>query len=837
MKLRTYTRKLSCLYRFYFLFFWLSFIIQSGSVNGQEGPHPKSSSAWWYNVPATDFMQALPIGNGRLGAMVYGGIESEYIGLNHDRLWRRKYENKTVPVAQHLHQIRELAKAGNWKQAEEALLTTLQPVYREKGGKWKTGGQVNAYQPAGDLTLVFPRQRPISRYQRGLDLARATAWVDYWAGDVHYHRDCYSVEDPSLVVIHLTCNRPGGLSFDVGLMRGDSSATFERVRASAGGEVLVGKGIDPDCRVQVEAQASQVLLTGQFVEGVSWAMRTRVIAKGGQTRAIGKAVRVNGADEVWVLTAISVDVETNNTAAYCLAALEKGTLRLTSLGKQAEKDHRLYYDRVRLRLGPADRIAISIPTDKWLAQRKENPLPDLYERLFNYGRYLLISSSRPGDLPANLQGIWNEDYQPAWNSDYHFDINVQMNYWLAEVTNLSECAVPLFKLADQMLPKARQAAQDIYGCRGIIFPLSTDPYTGGAIFRGPWLAWTGAAPWMAQHYWEHWQFTGNRTFLKQKVYPFLKEVGLFYQDFMQPNGGLLFFFPALSPEQTVQRPDGSRGMVCATPTGDLALARETFSRLIKASELLKIDTAERATWEKMLRSLPPYSIRSDTTLMEFDAAFINANPQHRHLTHLHPLFPGDEIDHLRSTPENITAFRKALAERGMQATGWATIHRACCWARLGDGEKALACLTNFVKNQLTPNLFGLHDPWDGIAPRPRPFQIDCNFGVVAAIAEMLLQSHSADIHLLPALPAAWADGEVSGLRARGGFEVSASWQSGQVQWATLTSLSGESCSVRLAGPIRSIFDGQKKIRASVELHSSGNRYTFPTQKGHTYTIQ
>ncbi|MBU6401420.1 MAG: hypothetical protein KGS61_13975, partial [Verrucomicrobia bacterium] len=395
---------------------------------------------------------------------------------------------------------------------------------------------------------------------------------------------------------------------------------------------------------------------------------------------------------------------------------------------------------------------------------------------------------------------------------------------------------PLFDLVDH-LDKARTSSREVYGGRGVLFPVSTDPFTAGNIHRDVWAAYIGGAGWIAQHYWTHWQYTHDRSFLRRRAYPFFKEVGEFYEDFVTrgPDGKIVTF-PSMSPELEARRSDGSIGLLVATPTCDLAGIRELFSHLLAASELLGADTARRPQWRQMLDDLPPYPIDANGQLLEFTGGEQGTEPHHRHLSHLYPLFPGDEITVGLSDPRLVEAARKALEARGLLATGWATVLRACCWARLRDGDKALQCLENFARRQVTPSLLGLHEPWDGQNPHPRPFQIDCNFGVCAAVTEMLLQSQRGVVRILPALPRDWQIGDVRGLRARDGFETAFGWSHGKLHHLEITSLLGLPCHLWVpAGThIRGLTEGSQPVKGCERI--SENEVRFRTVRNRLYSV-
>lgn len=791
----------------------------------------------WYAQPAEDFSQALPVGNGRLGAMVYGGVERDRLSLNHDRLWRRKHKNKTVPVSEHLQEVRRLAEAGKWKEAEQLCWEKLQPWTTALGRTWtKSAGvaperTINAYQPAGNVEILFQDVDSVEDYVRSLDFASGITTVQYRDGDVEFTREYFCVESPSCIVVHLTATGSSALNFAVSINRGRKDGTFKEVSR---GRMIMGDGLDPECTLDITARNRAVYFTGTFDEGASWSMQTQVYAPRGHITPVENSIEVSEAAEAWIITAIVLDVESSDPAAQCEAIIAAAEVLLKTLREKQTEKHASYYNRVTLSLEEESPAGIQEPTDSWLRRMQSQPEASLYETMFQYGRYLFISTSRPGTLPPNLQGLWNEDIQPAWNSDYHFDINLAMAYWPAEVCNLSDLAMPLFEFAESLVPEARKSASDVYGGGGILFPMTTEPYTGGVIYPGQWVQWTGAAAWVAQHYWWHWEYSGDREFLRDRAYPFLKEVGQFYIDFAYTDtNGKLKTLPALSPENAAIRPDGSTGALCHTPAMDIAFMREIFSRLIEAGEVLAVDAQELSLWQEMQEKIPGYSMDKNGMLLEFPEEFTANDPQHRHLSHLIGLFPGDEIVKGQSDPALIRAAELALEQRGaLGEGGWATMFRAGCWARLGEGDRALACLDSLVKWQVASNLFGLIDPWDGVSSGPRPIQLDCNFGISAVIAEMLLQSHAGSIRLLPALPRKWTAGSVKGLCARGGFEIDISWEENKLEQALIKSRLGKNCRISTEEPLRVLQDGDPVQVQSVQ----GSHIEFPTSAGQRYII-
>lgn len=765
-------------------------------------------SVLWYNDPAADFNSALPVGNGRIGGMIYGRPEKELIELNEDSVWSGGKRNRLNPDAlEGLKEVRQLLSEEKIPEAEKLAFSKLQGVTPNS----------RHYMPLGNLYIDMKLQGAAREYKRGLDLENALAFTEFISGETSYKREVFVSEPDSVMVVHLSAEN-GTLEFSAYIDGRDDY--YDDNRPVKDNIIMYSGG------------------TGGK-NGIFFAAALAASSTDGKVYTQGGKIHIENATDVMLILAARSSYYTDE--AYEDAALMDAEYALECTYDELRYrhicDYGELYDRVSFSLNDNSEGGCELPTDERILRMRGNDFDDkecdrhihdngLMVLYFNYARYLMISGSRPGTLPLNLQGIWNHDMQPLWGSRFVVNVNTQMNYWCAESCNLSECHLPLFDLLEKVREDGRKTAKEMYGCSGYVCHHNTDLW-GDTAPQDLWMPatiWPMGGAWLALHVFEHYEYTQDKDFLREK-YSLMREAAEFFTDYLIENkDGKLVTCPSVSPENTYLTESGVKGCLCTGPSMDSQIIAVLFEDVIKSSEILDTDHDFAEKLKVMLEKLPKPEIGKYGQIKEWAVDYDEVEIGHRHISQLFALYPADLITPYK-TPKLSDAARATLIRRlihGGGHTGWSRAWITNMWARLFDSNMVYENLQKLIAYSTHPNMLN----------NLPPFQIDANFGGTAGMVEALLQSHSGEINLLPALPEEWQSGEIKGLRAKGGFEVSIKWENGKLSTAEIKSLSGNKCVLRPNTVISISCDGE-----NVNSSLSEGIISFDTEKDRVYTIR
>lgn len=750
-----------------------------------------TSEMLWYKQPAENWDEALPLGNGRIGAMIFGRISEELIQLNEDSIWSGGFRYRNNPKAyENLGKIRKLIADGRITEAQKLCEDAF----------YGRNEQQRHYHPMGDLHILQNCCEKDEKYVRSLDLSNAIAKTEWKCGNVSYCREMFISAPDNVMVIRFTADKKASISFEAFI-----------------------DGSDDDYDKNEAYDDSTLLFT--VTDGIPYATAVSLKTVGGKGYSDATRLRVENADEAVITIACQTSFRTGNYEKQALHEA-KTALRKSyeSLLERHTRDYKGLYDRSSLLLCDNSNGNSENPTDERLEAfkngGKDNKLAEMY---YNFSRYLMISGSREGTLPLNLQGIWNKDMWPAWGGKYTININTEMNYWGAEIQNLSECHTPLFDHIERMRENGRVTAREMYGCKGAVCHHNTDIW-GDTAPQDRWMpatVWPMGLAWLCLHIYEHYKFTQDKEFLAEK-YDTLREAAEFFEDYLIENEkGQLITSPSTSPENTYITKTGEQGSLCQGPSMDSQILFCLFTAVEESAEILGIDKDYAEKMRQLRSRLPEPEIGKYGQIMEWAEDYDEVEPGHRHISQLFALYPSDMIS-LRKTPELANAAVATLERRlahGGGHTGWSRAWIINMWARLGNGERVGENVRSLLSRSTSINMFDMHPP----------FQIDGNFGGGAGIAEALVQSHCGEITVLPALPPEWESGSLCGVRARGGFELDFSWEKGKITKLSVKSLSGNICNI--VGSFKVLCDGK-----AVDVTEKDGAVSFMTEKGRIYEI-
>ena len=758
-----------------------------------------------FDTPPNEWIEGIPVGNGSIGAMIFGTAGAEIITLNHDRLWRDNVE-KEIHTADILPEMRRLTLEGKALEAEALFKKTTEGVE----------SRINAYQVFCSLKVSVAGVRKYSDYRSELDLEKGIAAISFSSGDTRYSYELFSSSRHEAVILKMSADRNGALC---------CRFKFDRP-------------MDPECKWTASCDKDMMLFNGEFTEGVSFAAVAKVASSSGGMKGKGSGISVKGSGEIIVRIVMETSVGAKDPMKECLRRIGLASVEnYDRIRTDHAKAHGELFHRTELDIAPAGEGKSTEQMYNDVFGR--NSIGGaMYEQFFNMGRYLMISASRPGSLPMNLQGIWNDSIAPCWESCFTMDMNQQMQYWLALPCNLSECELPVFDWIIGNKERMLKRSREIFGVAGAYISQYTDLKMTPEISlpHGSFqVLWPGAAAWMAQHFYEYWKYTGDDKFLLETAFPYMKMCAdLFKGILAKDSSGKYISCPSSSPENKTK----GGAWIVNTPTMDISIVQELTGHLLEIDDKFRLNDPDRMAWKDLLDNMAPYAFDADGTLREWVEDSEMNDPGHRHISHIYGLFPGKLFTHDK-TPKLYEGAVKAIQKRRASGFGscatWSHAWYACCFSRIKDGDKALESIDNIIKSGMIRNFLTTHNDWrdgslSGRMTKDRLFQIEALLGATAAIAEMFVQSLDEGIMILPALPSKWKSGEVKGLRAYGGFELAIKWTDGKIAELRVTSHVGGLCRLILCREFPNVsLDGCR-------FPANDNKIEFCTENGGRYSL-